>query len=102
MAAGVASAILGADFTDAGHTIAVILGVLVSARFRQPIRWTPVLYLMLAASSGEISGARMPRSRSTRVCSRDIARRRASCSVSAASAHTQMVACGSGKRSLGR
>jgi hypothetical protein len=30
----------------------VILGVLVSARFRQPIRWTPVLCLMLAASSG--------------------------------------------------
>jgi len=51
VSAGLASAILGADFTDAGHTIAVILGVLVSARFRQPIRWTPVLYLMLAASS---------------------------------------------------
>jgi hypothetical protein len=30
----------------------VILGVLVSARFRQPIRWTPVLSLMLLASSG--------------------------------------------------
>jgi hypothetical protein len=52
VSAGLASAILGADFTDAGHTIAVILGVLVSARFRQPIRWTPVLYVMLAASSG--------------------------------------------------
>jgi len=52
VAAGLASAIIGADFTDAGHTIAVILGVLVSARFRQPIRWTPVLCLMLAASSG--------------------------------------------------
>jgi hypothetical protein len=52
IAAGLASAIIGADFTDAGHTIAVILGVLVSARFRQPIRWTPVLSLMLLASSG--------------------------------------------------
>jgi hypothetical protein len=52
VSAGLASAIIGADFTDAGHTIAVILGVLVSARFRQPIRWTPVLCLMLAASSG--------------------------------------------------
>ena len=40
------------DFTDAGHTVAVILGVLVSARFRQPIHWTPTRYLMLAASSG--------------------------------------------------
>lgn len=52
VAAGVASAIIGGDFTDAGHTVAVVLGVLVSARFRQPIRWTPVRFLMLAASSG--------------------------------------------------
>ncbi|MDT5119941.1 MAG: hypothetical protein QOE30_5680 [Mycobacterium sp.] len=52
IAAGLASAIVGGDFTDAGHTVAVILGVLVSARFRQPIRWTPVLLLMLVASSG--------------------------------------------------
>ena len=46
------SAIIGADFTDAGHTVAVILGVLVSRRFSQPIHWTPVLALMLVASSG--------------------------------------------------
>jgi hypothetical protein len=52
VAAGLASAIIGGDFTDAGHTIAVVLGVLVSARFQQPIRWTPVRFLMLAASSG--------------------------------------------------
>jgi hypothetical protein len=52
VSAGVASAIIGADFTDAGHTVAVILGVLVSTRFRQPIHWTPVLSLMLVASSG--------------------------------------------------
>ena len=52
VSAGLASAIIGADFTDAGHTVAVILGVLVSARFRQPIRWTPVLRLMLVLSSG--------------------------------------------------
>ena len=52
VSAGLASAIIGADFTDAGHTVAVILGVVVSARFRQPIRWTPVLCLMLALSSG--------------------------------------------------
>jgi hypothetical protein len=52
VAAGLASAIIGGDFTDAGHTVAVILGVLVSARFRQPIHWTPVRRLMLAASSG--------------------------------------------------
>ncbi|BBZ44387.1 rhomboid-like protein [Mycobacterium parmense] len=52
MAVGLTSAIIGGDFTDAGHTVAVILGVLVSARFRQPIHWTPVRCLMLAASSG--------------------------------------------------
>src|SRR6516165_11730649 len=52
VAAGLAAAIIGGDFTDAGHTVAVIIGVLVSARFRQPIRWTPVLCLMLALSSG--------------------------------------------------
>jgi hypothetical protein len=52
VSAGIVSAIVGGDFTDAGHTVAVILGVLVSARFRQPIHWTPARYLMLAASSG--------------------------------------------------
>ncbi len=52
ISAGLASAIIGGDFTDAGHTVAVILGVLVSARFRQPVRWTPVLLAMLVASSG--------------------------------------------------
>jgi hypothetical protein len=52
IAAGLASAIIGGDFTDAGHTVAVVLGVLVSARFKQPVHWTPVRLLMLAASSG--------------------------------------------------
>jgi hypothetical protein len=52
IAAGLASAIIGGDFTDAGHTVAVILGVLVSARFQQPVQWTPVRLLMLTASSG--------------------------------------------------
>ena len=52
VSAGLAAAIIGGDFTDAGHTVAVIIGVLVSARFRQPIHWTPVRCLMLAASSG--------------------------------------------------
>ncbi|ORV82729.1 hypothetical protein AWC11_02235 [Mycobacterium interjectum] len=52
VAAGLASAIIGGDFTDAGHTVAVVLGVLVSARFRQPVHWTPLRMLMLAASAG--------------------------------------------------
>jgi len=49
---GMAAAIIGGDFTDAGHTVAVILGVLVSARFRQPVHWTLARCLMLVASSG--------------------------------------------------
>ncbi|MDD4867256.1 MAG: hypothetical protein PHQ28_09110 [Mycobacterium sp.] len=52
LAAGIAAAIVGGDFTDAGHTVAVILGVLVSARLRQPIHWTPVRLAMLAGSFG--------------------------------------------------
>jgi hypothetical protein len=52
VSAGIATAIIGGDFTDAGHTVAVILGVLVSARFRQPVHWTPVRLMMLAASAG--------------------------------------------------
>ena len=52
VSAGIASAIIGGDFTDAGHTVAVILGVLVSARFQQPVQWTPVRFLMLLGSSG--------------------------------------------------
>ena len=50
--AAMAAGVVGGDFTDAGHTVAVILGVLVSARFRRPIHWTPVRLLMLVASSG--------------------------------------------------
>ena len=50
--AGLTAAIVGGDFTDAGHTIAVVLGVLVSARVRQPIHWTPIRRMMLVASAG--------------------------------------------------
>jgi len=49
---GIATAVIGADFTDAGHTVAVILGVLVAARFGRPVHWTPVRCLMLAMASG--------------------------------------------------
>ena len=43
---------MGADFTDAGHTVALILGLLVSARFSRPIHWTPVRLFMLLNSTG--------------------------------------------------
>jgi hypothetical protein len=52
VAVALSAAIIGGDFTDAGHSVAVVLGVLVSARFRQSIHWTTVRRLMLAASSG--------------------------------------------------
>jgi hypothetical protein len=52
IAAAVTAAIVGADFTDAGHTVALILGLLVSARFSRPIHWTPVRLFMLLNSTG--------------------------------------------------
>jgi hypothetical protein len=52
IAAGIAAAFMGDDFTDAGHTVAVILGVLVSYRFDKPTRWTPVRLFMLVNSAG--------------------------------------------------
>ena len=52
VATGLASAFIGGDFTDAGHTVPIVLGMLLSSRFRQPIHWTPVRRLMLVASSG--------------------------------------------------
>jgi hypothetical protein len=50
--AAMASAVVGGDFTDAGHTVAVILGLLVSSQFRGSIHWTPVRLMMLIGSSG--------------------------------------------------
>jgi hypothetical protein len=52
IAAGITAAIMGGDFTDAGHTVAVILGVLVSARFKRPVHWTPLRLFMLLNSTG--------------------------------------------------
>lgn len=52
ISAGIVAAFLGDDFTDAGHTVAVILGVLVSSRFNKPARWTPVRLFMLLSSAG--------------------------------------------------
>jgi hypothetical protein len=52
ISAALAAGVVGGDFTGAGHAVAVILGVLVSAQFRQPIHWTPVRLAMLVGSSG--------------------------------------------------
>jgi hypothetical protein len=48
---GLASALLGEDFTDSGHAIALVLGLLVSTRLDGPVRWTPVRCGLLTVSA---------------------------------------------------
>jgi hypothetical protein len=54
LAAGAGVVAAGLDFTDVGHAVALVLGLLVSTRFGQPHHWTPVRFAMLgvAASFG--------------------------------------------------
>lgn len=52
LSVSVTAAIIGGEFTNVGHAVAVSLGVLVSLRFRAPICWTPVRCLMLLGSAG--------------------------------------------------
>src|ERR1700749_1953811 len=42
LSVGIASAVVSAEFTDVGHSIALVLGMLVSIRLPGPARWTPV------------------------------------------------------------
>ena len=48
---GIAAAALSDDFTDVGHSIALVLGMLVSTRLTGPARWTLVRYVLLAVSA---------------------------------------------------
>jgi len=48
---GLAAATLGEDFTDVGHTVALLLGILVSTRLDGPARWTRVRCALLAVSA---------------------------------------------------
>jgi hypothetical protein len=41
----------GHDFTEVGHAVALILGMLVSTRFGQPARWTGLRYLLLVVGA---------------------------------------------------
>ncbi len=41
LAVGAVVVALGRDFTDIGHTLAMVLGMAVSTRFGEPGRWTP-------------------------------------------------------------
>jgi hypothetical protein len=52
VSAGITAAVVDADFTNVGHSVAVILGVLVAATFRQPVRWTLPRAFMLMNSAG--------------------------------------------------
>jgi hypothetical protein len=52
MSVGLAAAIVGGEFTNAGHAVALMLGVLVSLRFRGPMHWTPVRCVLLVGSVG--------------------------------------------------
>lgn len=51
LAVGVAVAAVGAEFTDAGHSVALVLGMLVATRFGTPAHWTPVRYALLGVSA---------------------------------------------------
>jgi hypothetical protein len=50
---GVAVAVvaIGMDFTDVGHAVALLLGMVVATRFGQPARWTAVRCLLLVVAS---------------------------------------------------
>jgi hypothetical protein len=48
---GIASAALSADFTDVGHSVALVLGMLVSTRLAGPARWTRVRFALLAVAT---------------------------------------------------
>jgi hypothetical protein len=54
LAVGVAIVVVGRDFTDVGHAVALALGMLLATRFRRPEHWTPARFVMLgvAASFG--------------------------------------------------
>jgi hypothetical protein len=49
--AGIGAAIAAADFTDAGHAVALVLGMLVATRLTGPARWTRVRCVLLGVSA---------------------------------------------------
>jgi hypothetical protein len=48
---GLAAALLGEDFTDVGHAVALMLGMLVATRLHGPAHWTRVRVALLAVSA---------------------------------------------------
>lgn len=51
IAVAVAVVALGRDFTDAGHAVALLLGMLLSTRFGRATRWTFMRFLLLSVAS---------------------------------------------------
>lgn len=51
LAAGVAVVAVSRDFTDAGHVVALALGMVVSTRFGRPHDWTPARLVMLGVAA---------------------------------------------------
>jgi len=51
LAVGAAVVAVGRDFTDVGHTVALVLGMLVATRFRRPPHWTAVRFVMLGVAA---------------------------------------------------
>jgi hypothetical protein len=52
VSAGLVTAVTGGEFTDVGHTVALLLGMLVTIRFGRKAHWTPVRCALLMVSSG--------------------------------------------------
>jgi hypothetical protein len=48
---GLVGAVVGADFTDAGHAVALAIGMLLATRFSRLVRWTPARYALLTVSA---------------------------------------------------
>ena len=50
LAVVLAVVIVGPDFTDVGHAVALVLGMLASTRFGRPVAWTPVRCVLLVVA----------------------------------------------------
>jgi hypothetical protein len=50
--AGIAAGIAASDFTDVGHAVALVLGMLVATRLGGPARWTRVRCVLLSVAAG--------------------------------------------------
>jgi hypothetical protein len=48
---GIAAATVASDFTDVGHAVALVLGMLVATRLKGPAHWTPVRCALLSVSA---------------------------------------------------